>query len=45
MLERFYEALRPGGFLVLGKVETMLGPARARFRAINHRERIFRRPD
>jgi chemotaxis methyl-accepting protein methylase len=45
LFERFYEALRPGGFLVLGKVETMLGPARARFRAINHRERIFRRPD
>jgi len=44
LFERFFEALRPGGFLVLGKVETLLGPARSRFRALSHRERIFQRP-
>jgi chemotaxis methyl-accepting protein methylase len=43
LLMRFHEVLAPGGFLVLGKVETLLGPVRARFAAIDARERIFRR--
>jgi chemotaxis methyl-accepting protein methylase len=43
LLSRFHEVLAPGGFLVLGKVETLLGPVRARFAAIDARERIFRR--
>lgn len=42
---RFYDALEPGGFLVLGKVETLLGKARTLFRPINSRERIFRKPE
>lgn len=45
LFQRFYEALLPGGFLVMGKVETLVGPARARFRTVNNRERIFRRPE
>lgn len=44
LFERFFDALAPGGFLVLGKVETLLGPARARFGAVLPRERIFQRP-
>jgi chemotaxis methyl-accepting protein methylase len=40
---RFHDALAPGGFLVLGKVETLLGPARAMFTPVDQRERIFRR--
>jgi len=43
IFERFHAALAPGGFLVLGKVETLLGPARSRFTPIDSRERIFRR--
>jgi chemotaxis protein methyltransferase CheR len=43
LFERFHEALAPGGYLVLGKVETLLGPARGRFAAVDQRERIFRR--
>ena len=39
----FAEALRPGGVLVLGKVETLLGPARERLALVDPRERIFRR--
>jgi chemotaxis methyl-accepting protein methylase len=39
----FYQSLAPGGFLVLGKVETLLGPTRSRFAAVDARERIFRR--
>jgi chemotaxis methyl-accepting protein methylase len=44
LFERFHDALAPGGFLVLGKVETLLGPARARLSPVLPRERIFRRP-
>jgi chemotaxis methyl-accepting protein methylase len=43
LLMRFHDALAPGGFLVLGKVETLLGPVRSRFAAVDARERIFRR--
>jgi chemotaxis protein methyltransferase CheR len=43
LLTRFHEVLAPGGFLVLGKVETLLGQVRSRFAAIDARERIFRR--
>jgi chemotaxis protein methyltransferase CheR len=43
LFQKFYEALAPGGFLVLGKVETLFGPARSRFQGVEPRERIFRR--
>ena len=43
ILERFYHALAPGGFLVLGKVETPLGSTRALFEPVGSRERIYRR--
>ena len=44
LFKRFYDSLVPGGFLVLGKVETLIGVARTLFRSINNRERIFQRP-
>ena len=43
LFERFHRALLPGGFLMLGKVETLLGPARAWFAPVDARERIFQR--
>ena len=43
LFERFHSALLPGGYLVLGKVETLLGRARAMFTPVDARERIFRR--
>jgi chemotaxis protein methyltransferase CheR len=43
LLARFHDALAPSGFLVLGKVETLLGPVRSQFAAVDARERIFRR--
>lgn len=41
---RFAEALRPGGLLVLGKVETLFGPSRDLLVLVDPRERIYRRP-
>lgn len=39
----FAEALAPGGFLVLGKVESLLGQARDFLTLLDPRERIYRR--
>jgi chemotaxis protein methyltransferase CheR len=44
LFEQFYDALLPGGFLVLGMVETLFGEARGRFATVDARARIFRRP-
>ena len=44
LFKRFFDSLAPGGFLVMGKVETLIGEARLLFRPVNNRERIFRRP-
>jgi chemotaxis methyl-accepting protein methylase len=39
----FADALAPGGLLILGKVETLLGPARDRLTLLDPRERVYRR--
>lgn len=41
---KFYEALAPGGFLVLGKVETIFGRAATMFKPVSQRERVFYKP-
>jgi len=41
LFSKFHEALAPGGFLVLGKVETIFGPAAHLFRPVAQRERVF----
>jgi chemotaxis protein methyltransferase CheR len=43
LFSAFHRSLAPGGFLVLGKVESLLGDARALFTPVNARERIFRK--
>jgi chemotaxis protein methyltransferase CheR len=43
LFRRFREVLLPGGFLVLGKVESLLGKTREMFSPVGPRERIYRR--
>lgn len=45
LFDRFYDALEPGGYLVLGKVETLLGRTRSLLRPVNNRQRIFRKEE
>ena len=44
LFQVFVDALRPGGALLLGKVETLFGPARERLTLVDPRERIYRKP-
>ena len=44
LFNAFADALRPGGFLLLGKVETLFGPVRERLTLLDARERLYRRP-
>ena len=44
LFQVFANTLRPDGLLLLGKVETLLGPAREQLRMENPRERIYRKP-
>lgn len=41
LFQKFHQALAPGGFLVLGKVETLFGKSAALFRPVSQRERVF----
>lgn len=43
LLKRMHDALAPGGFLLLGKVESLLGAAREWFQIVDGRERLYRR--
>jgi len=42
--ERLFKVFAPGGVLLLGKVETLFGPARERLRLVDPRERIYTKP-
>jgi chemotaxis methyl-accepting protein methylase len=44
LFQVFVDALAPGGILLLGKVETLFGPARERLTLIDPRERIYKKP-
>jgi len=41
LFQTFHESLVPGGFLVLGRAETLVGPTRAMFKPISTRERVY----
>ncbi len=45
VLQALDEALNPGGFLVLGKVEGLTGPTRDLLEPVNVPERIYRKPE
>ena len=44
LFQSFADALGSGGLLLLGKVETLFGPARDRLTLLDPRERIYRKP-
>jgi chemotaxis protein methyltransferase CheR len=44
LLQTFTDSLLPGGYLVLGKVETLFGTVRDRLLLVDPRERVYRRP-
>lgn len=45
VFDTFREVLRPGGYLVLGRVETLEAGARDHFEVVDARERVYRRRD
>jgi chemotaxis protein methyltransferase CheR len=45
VIDNFNEALRPGGFLMLGRTETLMGSRRQLFEGVDHENRIFRKPE
>lgn len=44
LFQLFYDALLPGGYLVLGRVETLLGRTRPLLRPVSTRDRIYQKP-
>lgn len=43
LFRRFHQALAPGGFLVLGKVEALFGASASLFTPVSNRQRVFRK--
>lgn len=41
LFERIYESLNQGGFFIMGKTETLIGPAKDKFTTVNLSERIY----
>jgi len=44
VLNEFWKALKPGGFLILGRAEILVGESRKLFSTVCPRERIYRKP-
>lgn len=44
VLNEFWKGLRPGGFLVLGRAEILVGDSRKMFLTVCPRERMYRKP-
>lgn len=43
VIVNFHLALKSGGYLMLGRTETLLGPPRRLFESVDHENRIFRK--
>ena len=44
VFDSFLQVLRPGGYLVLGRVENLAAGVRSAFETVNARERVYKRP-
>lgn len=44
VLKKFFDSLNPGGYLVLGRAEILIGESRNMFSTICPKERIYRKP-
>lgn len=44
VLNEFWKSLKPGGFLILGRAEILVGDTRRLFTTVCPRERIYRKP-
>lgn len=44
LFQTFYDGLKPGGYLVMGKTETLTSHASKMFRPINSKERVYQKP-
>ena len=44
LLNSLYDCLRPGGYLALGRVETLFGKSRTQLTPVDVRERLYRKP-
>ncbi len=44
VLNEFWKGLKPGGFLILGRAEILVGESRRLFTTVCPRERIYRKP-
>lgn len=45
LLMQFYNCLSAGGYMVIGKTETLVGESRTAFEPVNSLERVYRRPE
>lgn len=45
LYQNFYNALNEGGYFVMGKTESLVGPAGSMFKAVDLKERIYQRKE
>ncbi|HMK45776.1 MAG TPA: protein-glutamate O-methyltransferase CheR [Methanocella sp.] len=45
LLMEFYNSLLPGGYLIIGRTETLVGESKTAFKPVNSMERVYMRPE
>lgn len=41
LYQDFYNSMKPGSFFIMGKTETLIGPAKDQFQIFNNKERVY----